>query len=139
MVYRLSERGAEVASDLQLVVVLLDGNNLHFQVDTQRQCLDGNARSGRLVDVEVLAVDTVELSELSGHVGQEDVGLDDVVQRRVGSFQDVGDVLDHLLGLLSNGGGTRQRLVLSSVWDLAGDVDETWALVMVVRVSITYR
>lgn len=79
--------------------------------------------------VEVLGVDRVELSELSVHVSQENVGLDNVLERGVGSIQNVGDVLDHLLSLFSNGWVAWQRLVLWSVRNLARNIDETWALV----------
>lgn len=74
---------------LQLVGVLLDGNNFHFQGNAQWQLLDGNARSGGLVLAEVFGVNGVKLSELSRHVSQEDVGLNNVLERRVGGIQDV--------------------------------------------------
>lgn len=116
-------------SYLQLAVVLFNSNDLHLQVDAQWQLLDSNTRSGWLEVAEVLTVDTVELGELGLHVGQKDGGLNYMLQRRVGGVQDVADILNHLLSLLSNGGIGRQWLVLWGVWNLTRNVDKTWALV----------
>lgn len=113
--------------NLQLAVVLLDGHNLQLQVHTQWQFLDCNARSGWLVLREVLSVDSIELSELGLHVGQKDVCLDNVLQRRVRGLQDGGNILDHLLGLLGDGWVLAQWLVVWGVRNLARDVDETWS------------
>lgn len=112
-------------SYLQLAVVLFNSNDLHLQVDAQWQLLDSNTRSGWLEVAEVLTVDTVELGELGLHVGQKDGGLNYMLQRRVGGVQDVADILNHLLSLLSNGGIGRQWLVLWGVWNLTRNVDKT--------------
>lgn len=111
---------------LQLVLVLLDGNDFHLQVNAQWQFSDGDTGSSWLEVTEVLTVDTVEFGELSLHISQEDVGLHNVLQRGVGSIQNVTDILNHLLSLLSNGGVSRQWLVVWGVRNLARNVDKTY-------------
>lgn len=116
--------------DSQVGLLLFNGNNFHLQVNTQWQFLDGDTRSSRLVLAEVLAVNQVELSKLSLHVGQKDVGLHNVVQRRVGGLQDISHILDHLLSLFGNSGVTWQWLVLGGVGNLARNVNETYNLLV---------
>lgn len=105
----------------QCISLVLDGNKLDLEVDTQWQVDDGDAGSGWLVGVEVGGVDLVELGEV-GHVLQEDVDLDDVFQLGVGVHDNGQGVLEHLVGLGLD--VTLDRLPVWGVRDLAADVDK---------------
>lgn len=78
--------------------------------------------------VEIFGVNAVESTKLRLHVGQEHGILNDMVQGRVGCIQDVGNILEDLLCLFLNSWVFGQGLVLWGIWNLAGNVDETYLL-----------
>lgn len=98
---------------------LRKGDALDLDVDVLGQGLDGDAGPGGLLGEPLLVLD-VHVGE-QGHVGQEDVHLDDAVERRAGRGEDGLQVRD--AGGRLHADGALDQVALGVAGDLPGAVD----------------
>lgn len=106
----------------QSTSLLNQGNALNFNGNALWQLLNRNTAPGRLVREELL-VGSVHLSEVV-HGGDENVNLDNLLERRASSFENSRQVGDALLGHLADVVGSQgEDLAGGRAWNLAGAVD----------------
>jgi len=101
--------------------VVLQRGALDLDVDALGQLLDGNTAPGGLVAGEVLLVHAVHAGKV-GHVGQENVDLDDLVERAFGGLEDCSKVRENGFGLLLDRTGDNRPGLVGG--DLARHKDE---------------
>lgn len=105
-----------------MVSLVVESNSLDFNGDTKRKSLDCNKRSSRLALGEVLAVNLVDLGELT-NVNNKNIGLNNLINRRSRSFKDGLEVLENLAGVDLNVVRLNE-LAFRSQWDLTRNVDK---------------
>ena len=100
--------------------LLNNQNSVHFYLRALWQCSNANGGAGRIGLFEVGAHDLVDLGEVA-QVSQEDVQLDDVLERTACGFSDRLQVFENLDGL-----GFKALNQFHGFWvqrDLTGHVD----------------
>jgi hypothetical protein len=98
---------------------LLQSNALNLNKHSLGQLVHGNTAAGRLVHKELL-IGSVHLSKV-GHIGQEDVDLDNLGHLGTGGGQDGLDVVAAGLGEFADGASDEGAGGVGG--DLAGDED----------------